>query len=85
MLHCSDQTPICPRNPEEATMPLIEHGSFATRARQLSEEVPELLPGSQTSECEQATVSDPPPLPNSDPNMIDISGKHAVIMLPLLQ
>ena len=81
----SDRTPIRPKNPEEATMPLIERGGIAARARQPSEEVPESLPGSQTSEREQATASDPPLLPNSDPDVIDISGKHAVIMLPLLQ
>jgi hypothetical protein len=81
----SDRTPICPRNPEEATMPLIDHGSITTRARQLSEEAPESLPGSQTSDCKQATTSDPPPLFNLDPKVIDISGAYVVITVPLLQ
>jgi hypothetical protein len=66
-------------------MPLIDRGSITTRARQLSEEAPESIPGSQTSDREQATTSDPPPLFISDPEVIDISGAYVVITVPLLQ
>jgi hypothetical protein len=66
-------------------MPLIDHGGITTRARQLSEEAPESLPGSQTSDHEQATTSDLLPLFISDPEVIDISGVYVVITVPLLQ
>ena len=80
MSQCSTRMPIPALNPEERARPLIDHGGVPSRARQASEEVPESLPGSPTNDGEQATISDPLPLFNLDPNVIKLSGMYVVIM-----
>ena len=71
----SSRTSIPAMNPEERLRPLVERGGMTNRAEQTTEAVPEST-ASQTSEREQITepsVSDPPPLSNSGPDVIDLS------------